>query len=180
MTDLFGPLDVEPTTMMTGNFYSWTVPDDYASATYTMAYSFIQGGVARALAGTFTNGLWTFTAASAFTSQFAVGPAIADLNVTRISDSARVTLRSLSLNFFTSLAERRSHAAIMVQKIESIMAGRADSDVDSYTIKSRSITKMSIKELTEWREYYMAELGRQPDPFTGKPKGANTIKVGFI
>ena len=68
----------------------------------------------------------------------------------------------------------------MVAKIESILSGRADNDVESYTIKSRSITKMSVKELTNWREYYLVEAGREVDPFTGKRKQANTVKVGFI
>ena len=180
MTDLFGPLSFEPLTIITGNFYSWAVPDAYAPANHTMAYAFIQAGVARSLSGVFTNNLWTFTAAGAFTSQFVTGPATADLNVTRISDGARVTIRSVSVNFFATLGERRSHAAIMVQKIESIISGRADSDVESYTIKARSITKMSIRELTDWRDYYLAELGREPDPFTGKTAQTNTIKVGFI
>jgi hypothetical protein len=30
----------------------------------------------------------------------------------------------------------------------------------NYSIKNRSITKMSPKELVEWRDYYLVEIGR--------------------
>lgn len=180
MTDPFAPVDVEPTLIMVGDTGAWTIPEDYATGTYTMAYSFVQAGVAYPLAGVFIDGKWTFTATSAFTGQFAQGRATVDLSVTRVSDAAKVTLRSFTVDFFTSLADRRSHARLMLDKIESILSGRADNDVESYTIKSRSITKMSIKELTEWREYYLSELSREADPITGRRKQANTIKVGFI
>ena len=180
MTDPFAPVAIEPSLIIVGDTGAWTISDEFSSATFTLAYSFVQGGVARQLAGVFTDGLWTFTATSAFTGQFTQGEVTADLVVTRISDGAKVTVRSLTIDFFTTTADRRSHARIMVAKIESILSGRADNDVESYTIKSRSITKMSVKELTQWREYYLVEAGREADPFTGKRKQANTVKVGFI
>ncbi len=180
MTDPFAPVAIEPSLIMIGDTGAWTITDEWSSATYTVAYRFVQNGVARVLAGVFTDNLWTFTVASAFSSQFAQGRVVADLVVTRISDDAKHTARSIEIEFFSTLADRRSHARIMVDKIESILSGRADSDVESYTIKSRSITKMSVKELTAWREYYMVEAGREVDQFTGKRKQANTVKVGFI
>jgi hypothetical protein len=179
MTDPFAPVAMEPSLIMVGDTGSWTISDDYSPVDYTLAYAFVQDGIVRQLSGVFTNGLWTFTATNAFSSQFVAGQVTADLVVTRISDGARVTVRSIVVDFFSTSADRRSHARIMVEKIESILSGRADSDVESYTIKSRSITKMSVKELTQWREYYLVEAGREVDPFTGKRKQANTIKVGF-
>ena len=180
MTDPFAPVAIEPSLIMIGDTGSWTISDDYSSAMFTLAYRFIQGGVERQLAGVFTDGLWTFTVTGSFSAPFVQGPATVDLVIARISDGAKQTVRSFEVQFFSTLADRRSHARIMVAKIESILSGRADSDVESYTIKSRSITKMSVKELTEWREYYLVEAGREVDPFTGKRKQANTVKVGFI
>lgn len=179
MTDPFAPVAIEPTLLMVGETSAWTIADDYSAATFTLAYAVVQGGVARQLSGVFTSGLWTFTATNAFTNQLTRGRAVVDLIVTRISDGAKRTVRSFEIDIFQTTADRRSHARIMVEKIESILAGRADNDVESYTIKSRSITKMSVKELTEWREYYLAEVGREADPFTGKRNQVDTLKVGF-
>lgn len=180
MTDPFAPVAIEPSLIMIGDTGAWTITDEWSSAIYTLAYRLVQNGVERSLAGVFTDGLWTFTITNTLSSQFGQGRVTADLVVTRISDSARHTARSFEIEFFSVLADRRSHARIMVAKIESILSGRADNDVESYTIKSRSITKMSVKELTNWREYYLVEAGREVDPFTGKRKQANTVKVGFI
>jgi len=180
MTDVFTPSGAEPTTIMVGDYYTWTVPEDYDSGAYVLSYLAVQGVVTQTLTGTVVNNLWTFVADSAVTSMFTQGRVTFDLRVTRISDGARVTLRSFTVDFFSTSADRRSHARLMIDKIESILTGRADNDVESYTIKSRSITKMSVKELTEWREYYLAELGREPDPITGERKNKNTVKVGFI
>lgn len=179
MTDPFAPVAIEPTLIMIGDTGAWTIDDDYSSDTYTLRYDFVQNGVKRQLEGVFTDNLWTFTATNAFTSQFTKGQATVDLVITRISDDARQTLRSFTLDFFSSTEDRRSHARIMIAKIESILSGRADNDVESYTIKSRSITKMSVRELTEWREYYLVEAGREIDPWTGKRRDGNTVKVGF-
>ena len=180
MTDPFAPVAIEPSLIMIGDTGAWTITDEWSSAIYTLAYRFVQNGVERQLAGVFTDNLWTFTVTNAFSGQFSQGRVTADLVVTRISDGAKHTARSFEVQFFSTTADRRSHARIMVSKIESILAGRADNDVESYTIKSRSITKMSVKELTNWREYYLVEAGREVDPFTGKRKQANTVKVGFI
>ena len=69
----------------------------------------------------------------------------------------------------------------MVEKIESILAGKADSDVSSYSIAGRSLTKMSFTELLEARDYYRAEANKEKaasDAKNGR-KGVSTIKVRF-
>ena len=55
-------------------------------------------------------------------------------------------------------ADPRSHAEIMLGKIESLLSGRADADVASYSIAGRSLTKLEITELIEWRNYYKREV----------------------
>jgi hypothetical protein len=49
----------------------------------------------------------------------------------------------------------------MVTKIESILAGKADSDVSNYSINGRSLTKFSFAELMEAREKYRGEYQRE-------------------
>lgn len=106
-----------------------------------------------------------------------------DLTVVRISDDRERVLDTGEFNIFDSATDRRSHAQIMIQKIESLLNKRADADVETYSIKSRSITKMSAADLREWRDYYMRELeAQQPtgaDVFQSQQVNKSTIKVRF-
>ena len=65
---------------------------------------------------------------------------------TRNSDSERLTIDSgtfeVVANRSASTADLRSHVKIMLDKIESILEGRADGDVAAYSINGRSLTKL--------------------------------------
>jgi len=78
-------------------------------------------------------------------------------------------------------ADPRIHAEIMVDKIESILQGKADSDVSSYSIAGRSLTKMSFDELLAARDRYRAEVVNHENREKVKRGKANgsTIKVRF-
>jgi len=78
-------------------------------------------------------------------------------------------------------ADTRSHAQIMVDKIESLLSGKADSDVASYSIAGRSLTKMSFQDLVSARDYYRAEATKDAANLDAKygRKGASTIRVRF-
>ena len=99
----------------------------------------------------------------------------------RSSDSEAAVLGSGFLQVFGTTEDRRSHAEIMFGKNESVLSGRADHDIESYTIKSRSLTRMSVKELLNWRDYYKDEVAR-----TGGSTGdvsvakSNTMRVRWI
>jgi len=64
----------------------------------------------------------------------------------------------------------RSHNEIMLQKLESLLEGKADSDVSSYSIAGRSLNKLGPAELLEWRDYYKREVASE--------KRAEAIKHG--
>ena len=49
----------------------------------------------------------------------------------------------------------------MLEKIESILEGRAAADVSSYSINGRSLTKIPIEELMNFRSRYKAEYLRE-------------------
>ena len=57
--------------------------------------------------------------------------------------------------------DTRSHARIVLDKIETLLEGKADADVQNYSINNRSLTKMSIDELLKWRDYYRTEVLRE-------------------
>ena len=81
------------------------------------------------------------------------------------------------------LSERLHHAQLMLDKIESLLLGKADDDVASYTIKSRSINKMSPEELRQWREYYRREVANvsaaTPGLFAQPVTNPSTLRVRF-
>jgi len=58
-------------------------------------------------------------------------------------------------------SDQRSHAQLMLNKLETLLQGKADSDVANYSINNRSLTKMSPDELLKWRDYYKAEVLRE-------------------
>jgi len=56
-----------------------------------------------------------------------------------------------------------SHAKTMLDAIEAVLEGRIDSDVESYSIAGRQITKIPITELLTIREKYKAEVKKEED-----------------
>jgi hypothetical protein len=78
-------------------------------------------------------------------------------------------------------ADPRIHAEIMVAKIESLLAGKADSDVASYSIAGRSLTKLSFEELLAARDHYRREVVQHTNKELVKrgKKNGSTIQVRF-
>ena len=50
-----------------------------------------------------------------------------------------------------------THVETMLANIEAVLEGRITSDVESYTIAGRQITKIPITELLTMRDKYRAE-----------------------
>ena len=69
----------------------------------------------------------------------------------------------------------------MLTKIESLLEGRADSDVANYAIQGRSLTKLSIDDLVKWRDYYQSEVNNQKrlEEIKLGRKTSATVKVRF-
>ncbi len=104
--------------------------------------------------------LFTFTASAS--ASFSVDDY--KFIVTVESGSDRVTVDEGTIKILPDLpssnTEQRSHAQIVLDKIETLLEGKADSDVANYSINNRSLTKMSPDELLKWRDYYKAEVLR--------------------
>ena len=97
--------------------------------------------------------------------------------------SATWVARTIDIHYDLDVSgvDPRSHAQIMVDKIESILEGKADADVASYSINGRSLTKMSFQDLTEARDFYKREYAKElriEYAKNGEETGA-TIKVRF-
>lgn len=194
MANLFDPdlaPEGEPKKIVVGDFLQWKRSDlvaDYPLATHSAEYvARIHGGGSAEIkiSATETDGTYLFTVDSDTSSDFTVGRYYWQLEITQTSSGNRVTVDRGEFEAIPDLdnsnADPRSHAEIMVTKIESLLEGKADSDVTYYMINGRALTKMSYKELIEARDYYRSEAHRLrliEDLKKGKTNGT-TVKVRF-
>ena len=182
----------EPTALVVGDFIQWKRSDlstDYPNDEYTATYvARVTGGGASELqiVGVASGSAYLFTADSAATALYDAGYYHWQLEISRNSDGNRVVVAIGAFTVLVDLdvnnSDPRTHAEIMLTKIESLLQGRADSDVSNYSIQGRSLTKLSIDELIKWRDYYNAEVNRMKrlEEIRLGRKTAATVKVRFI
>lgn len=181
----------EPLEIVIGDFIQWKRTDigaDYPNNLFTAAYvARITGGGSSEikLTGTASGDDYLFTADSATSANFNAGYYHWQLEITRNSDSERLVLERGTFEAIVDLdvnnVDPRTHAEIMVDKIEAVLQNRADADVANYSIQGRSLVKLSIDDLLRWRDYYRNELSmekRKERVRRGKSTGA-TIKARF-
>jgi len=194
MANLFdtdNALTYEPHKIVVGDRVTWrkkNLGEDYPSSTYTVAYvSRVSSGGGThefTVAGSADGDDYLFTITSVVSADFDVGHHHWQLEITRTSDSERIVIQTGSWDIITDLdnnVDPRSHAEIMLDKIETVLQGRADADVLSYSINGRSLSKIPVTELVEWRDYYRSEVVKQHriDHVKNKRAHAGTIKVRF-
>lgn len=181
----------EPEEIVVGDFVQWKrsdLVDDYPVATHSAEYVMrITGGGAseHKIAATESADYYLFTLDSATSATFDAGKYHWQLEITETSSGNRIVLDIGDFTFLPDMdanqADPRIHAEIMLTKIESLLSGKADSDVSNYAIAGRSLTKMSFSELVEARDYYRKEIVKHENDALlkrGKSNGA-TIKVRF-
>lgn len=182
----------EPSEVVVGDYIQWTRSDlnaDYPNDEYTATYvARITGGgnTEIQLTGTAYNDKYLFTVDSTTSAEFVAGYYHWQLEIVRNSDSNRIVIDRGAFTAIVDLdvggADPRTHAEIMLTKIESLLEGKADSDVANYSIQGRSLVKLGIEELITWRDYYRAEvekLKRIEEIKLGR-RVSSTIKVRFI
>ena len=180
----------EPITIYKGETVVWNRKDltDYPVGSYAMSWSArleSNGGTSFSATVTEVDDYYKFTLDNSATGGYTTGDYFWVLKVTQSSDSEELILETGKItvkdNYFGSTGDTRSHAKIMLDKIESILEGRADADVSSYSIQGRSLNKISIQELLQWRDYYKAEYQKEVAEFrTGNKEGSGrVVKVQF-
>ena len=182
----------EPLTVTVGDFIQWKRSDlvaDYPTATHSATYvARITGGGANEIQVTGTESspdYYLFTVTSAQSEDFVPGYYHWQLEITQAATGNRIVVDTGTFTALPDLdvnnSDPRSHAEIMLDKIESLLEGRADSDVSSYSIQGRSLAKMSITDLIEWRNYYRREVKkekRDSDIKNGR-QSSTSVKVRF-
>lgn len=161
----------EPEQVVVGDFIQWKRTDlsaDYPNSTHTALYvARITGGGSNEiqLSGTNSGADYLFTVTSATSSNFTPGKYFWQLEITETSSGNRIVVDRGYFDAIPDLdvnqSDPRSHAAIMVDKIESLLSGKADSDVANYSIAGRSLTKLSFQELIQARDYYKSETRKE-------------------
>jgi len=181
----------EPKEVVVGDFIQWKRSDlvaDYPPSSYTATYvaRITDGGSTEIqLTGTNQTTHYLFTVDSVTSTNFLPGKYHWQLEVVQNSSGNRLVVDIGDFDAIPDMdvnqADPRIHAEIMIDKIQSILEGKADSDVNSYSVGGRSLSKMSFAELQDARDRYKAELVYHENKELlkrGKSNGS-TIKVRF-
>lgn len=181
----------EPASLIAGGFVQWTRNDlasDYPPAAYALKYTArLKGGANPEIKidAVEEGGTFIVRLANTVTIGFIPGDYYWQAEIVRDSDDAAVIVGAGTWSIIPNLdragADPRSHAQIMLDKIEGLLEGRADKDVTSYAIQGRSISKMSVADLLDWRDYYRREvaLEDQKANIAAGKQTSTTIKVRF-
>ena len=163
--------ETEPEKIVAGDrliFKRTDLHTDYANDSYTLKYSARLEGTGSTeieITATASGDDYLVQVNSLTTASYTVGTYQWQAYITRNSDSQRLTIDQGSwevlANRDAATTDPRSHPRIMLEKIESILEGRAAADVSSYSINGRSLTKIPIEELMNFRSRYKAEYLRE-------------------
>ena len=192
MANIFTEIpEKEPISFYKGETVVWKRTDigaDYAPSSHSMVWeaSLETDGSTRFSATVTESGTeYTFTLDDSATASYTAGDYIWFLKVIQDSDSEKLVIDSGKLtvkdNYFATTGDTRSHAKVMVDKLESLLEGKADADVSSYAIAGRSLNKLTVEEMLKWRDYYKAEYQREIQEFRiGNNEGSGSVvKVRF-
>jgi hypothetical protein len=181
-----------PETIVVGDFIQWKRSDlvtDYPVSSYSAKYIFRKKDGSSEFqvtsSGSSPAGYFLFNATNSSTYEYEAGVYFWQLEIIRSSDSERIVLSRGEIEVVPDLdvsgTDNRSHNEVMLSKIQSLLEGKADSDVSSYSIAGRSLTKLGFQELVDAKNYYKSEVLREKrllDAKNGR-SGASTVKVRF-
>jgi|TARA_R110000803_G_scaffold51256_3_gene106039 hypothetical protein len=163
--------ETEPEEIIAGDrliFKRTDLGNDYANGSYVLKYSARlegSGSTEIEITASASGTDYLVEVPSATTANYTAGTYVWQAYITRSSDSQRVTIDlgtwEVIANRDAATTDPRSHPKIMLEKIESILENRAGADVSSYSIQGRSITKIPIIELMQFRATYKAEYLRE-------------------
>ena len=157
----------EPLTIVAGDFLQWKrsdLVDDYPTASYTVNYiaRIANGANEINITASGQSDHYLFQAASSVTADYTAGDYHWQVEIVRNSDSERKVVDrghfTVVPDLDTNASDPRSHSEIMLSKIESLLQGKADADVSSYSIAGRSLTKMTFEELREAEQYFAGRV----------------------
>lgn len=194
MANLFdssGSPTTEPLQIVVGDYIQWRRTDlsvDYDNSLYTMTYVMQNTDGSSnefKVIGSAYGEDYLFLISSSSSAIFSSGKYKWQLEAKRNSDSQRIVIDRGFIDVIQDLdlngVDIRSHAEIMVSKLQSLLEGKADSDVADYEIAGRKLTKLSFREVLSALQYYkgLVNIERQNEAIkAGKPSNS-TVKARF-
>ena len=180
----------EPNELQLGDFWAWKRTDlstDYPTASYALSYEFnlVDGSTAANFTLTATESNDEYIIEVSNTTSYTSGEYNWISYITRSSDSARIKLSEgfteIQENYATTTSSVRSHAKKVLDAIEAVIENRATMDQSSMSIAGRSLSRLTIDELLQFRDRYKAEYLKEVKKarIKNKKDSGNTIKVRF-
>lgn len=180
----------EPNELQLGDFWAWKRTDlstDYPTASYALSYEFnlVDGSTAANFTLTATESNDEYIIEVSNTTSYTSGEYNWVSYITRSSDSARIKLSEgfteIQENYATTTSSVRSHAKKVLDAIEAVIENRATMDQSSMSIAGRSLSRLTIDELLQFRDRYKAEYLKEVKKarIKNKKDSGNTIKVRF-
>ncbi len=181
----------EPKEFKKGDTVIWKRQDissNYPTSTHSISFSArlqSNGSTTFSVTASEDGDDYIFTLDNSATANYTVGTYTWAIRVTQTSNSETITVDEGTIevkdNLFADTGDTRTHAKIMLDKIESVLENRADADVMSYSIAGRSLAKMSPLELTDWRDYYRREYNKEikKERIKNGEGSGNIIKARF-
>ena len=141
---------------------------DYAPASYALTYNARlqgSGSTTFSITASESGDDYLVEVASATSAAYTPGNYNWSAYITRSSDSERVEIDSgvwsVDLNLAASTDDPRTHAAVMVDKLEATLESLAAKLTTSYSIADRSNTLRSMEECKQQLREYRAEVRRE-------------------
>lgn len=183
----------EPSTLVAGDRFTWKRDDlagDYSPSAYALTYEFhsdVGGGGSKKFTITATEADDTYyvEVGSSTTASYTPGDYVWEAYITRSSDSERIMVDSgrteITINLANTNADLRSHAKKVLDAIEAVIENRATIDQSSMSIAGRSLSRMNIDELMNFRMQYKTEYLKEIKlaRIRNKQGSGNTVKVSF-
>ena len=179
-----------PAVLQLGDFWAWkkdNLATDYPTADYSLSYEFnlIDGATASNFTLTATESNDEYIIEVSNTTSYTSGEYNWVSYITRSSDSARIKLSEgfteIQENYATTTSSVRSHAKKVLDAIEAVIENRATMDQSSMSIAGRSLSRLTIDELLQFRDRYKAEYLKEVKKarIKNKKDSGNTIKIRF-
>lgn len=159
--------DVEPNEIFAGDSATWKIENsDYkASAGWTLKYVLLNSSGQILITSTASGDDHLIEIPKATTANYTAGT-YEWRSFFYDSDEQypyKVGTLTIHPNWTTQTSgyDTRSHAKTVLDAIEALIEGRASQDQMSIKIGDRELTRMSPKQLIDWRNFYREEYSRE-------------------
>lgn len=128
------------------------------------------------------DGRFLFNASAAVTTAWVAGDYKLSIQSTDGSETYVIEAGSVLVEpALGSATDVRSHAKKVLDALEAMLEGKASQDQLSYSIRGRSLSRMSPAELLDWRDRYRSEVNRekQKEDIKNGLGNSSVIRVRF-